>query len=201
MFSDSPLLCSPSSAQPYFSSRAHATSQGHLPGPLALYGRGQQLAWFCLWLLFLEPFPPPPPSPPLCLLLSSPSSSCTPPQWKNSADWRIIFWGDYRPQIPIFLTDKKINEALRVVSGLELISVLALARTAQHRETDKRLQSFGHAALCVTCQFLFVIICAQWCRSHTELLPGIWLFAVVKCRSLDLSEQRVKSWSVLQEQL
>lgn len=64
---------------------------------------------------------------------------------------------------------------------------------AHHQETGRRLQSFGHAAPGVTCQVLFAIVCAQWCRSHVKLLPGTWLFVVVKYRSLDLSEQRVKS--------
>lgn len=78
-----------------------------------------------------------------------------------------------RPQIPMFLKERRINEALRVVSGLELILVPALARKAHRKEKDRQLQSSGHAALCVTCQVLFVIICAQCYRSHAELLQGI----------------------------
>lgn len=65
--------------------------------------------------------------------------------------------GGGRPQIPVFLKGRRINGLLGVVSALELISVLVQAGDGPPPETGRRLQSFGHAALCVTCQVLFVI--------------------------------------------
>jgi hypothetical protein len=110
---------------------------------------------------------------PLSSFLMSPFPSCT-TLVEGFYRWMDCHLkGGGRPQIPMFLKERRINEALSFVSGLKLISVPALAGTAHRREKDRRLQSFGHAALCVTCQGLFVIICAQWCRSHAVLLPGI----------------------------
>lgn len=110
---------------------------------------------------------------PSSLLLVSPSLSPTSPLKGLCRLMDCHLEGGGRPQIPVFFKERRINEPLRVVSGLELILVPALAGTAHSQEKGRQLQSCGHAALCVTCQVLSVIICAQWCRSHAELLPGI----------------------------
>lgn len=141
----------------------------------------QQLTCSCVWLPFLKPlFPSPYPTPP--------------PQWKDFADWWTVTCKVEADPRSLCSWSK---EGLMSPSELSLNwssprCLLGLGM-AYRRETGRLLQSFGHAALCVTCQVLFAILCAQWCRSQAELLPGIWWFAVVKYTSLDLSKQRVKS--------
>lgn len=49
--------------------------------------------------------------------------------------------GGGRPQIATFFKERRINEPLRVVSGLELISVPALAGPAHSQEKDRQLWS------------------------------------------------------------
>ena len=86
---------------------------------------------------------------PFLLLIHPPP----PPQWKDR--WTVT-WKVEADQISVFLRERRIN-GLGVVLGLELISVPVQAGDGPLPETGRRLQSFGHAALCVTCQVLFVI--------------------------------------------
>lgn len=95
---------------------------------------------------------------------------------------------------PVFLKER-INEAVES-------SWCLFQNGPQQRETDDCGALVGRLC-CPECDLSEFVcdLCAQGCRSQAVFLPGIWLFAFVKCRSLDLLEQRVKSWSVLQERL
>ena len=103
--------------------------------------------------------------------------------------------GGGRPQIPVFWKEKRINQPPELSLGWSSSGFLLFSPGWDSPLQRERQAAAKLWSCCPVCDLpgFFAILCTQWCRSHAELLPVIWLFAVVKCRSLDLSEQRVKS--------
>lgn len=88
------------------------------------------------------------------------------------------------------LKERRINEPLRLVSGLELISVPARAGDGPppgDRQAAAKLWS-----CCPGCD-LSGFVCDPFVPHGAGHTQSSGLLAVVKYRSLDLSEQRVKS--------